>query len=128
MDMFWHKDVSRYKKAVMFPHLFQLLLEDVVTRPAFEERRPLETTEGDEVKMAGMLKTDQTAGHDGEILHLRWSSLWLRVERAKARAGWLLFVPPFAKAAKDGPPAKSTSEANSRPADGFFANEVAFGS
>jgi hypothetical protein len=75
MDVFWHKDVSRYNEAVMLTHLFQILLEDEVTGSAFEERRPLETAERDEVKMVGMLITGQTAGHDGEMLHPQWSSL-----------------------------------------------------
>ena len=91
--MVGHQDESGDKKAMPRPHLFQFLLEDLVAGSALEERLPSETTECDEMKMAGMLIADPAAGHSGEMVHLGCTSLPPGGGGTKAGTGSHLWQP-----------------------------------
>jgi len=109
--MVGHQDESGDKKAMPRPHLFQFLLEDLVAGSALEERLPSETTECDEMKMAGMLIADQAAGHGGEMVHF---APWDRKNKCENGLAFVAAhpskrgmdgVPCFCGWVKGGPPA-----------------------
>jgi len=64
MHMLRHDDISGDNETVAQPHLFQFLLEDAVSASSCKQRLPAVATEGEEVKLAGILIADQPSGHD----------------------------------------------------------------
>ena len=59
MHMLGHEHISRNHQAVASAHLLQGVLEAGVSRLVVEQRPPSIATEGEEVKLPGVLVTDQ---------------------------------------------------------------------
>ena len=68
MHVFGHDNVGDDVDAVPFPHLLQSLFEDVARLRGCEKRGPTVTTERDEMKIAGLLKAVESAGHDWSLI------------------------------------------------------------
>ena len=78
--MLGHEDVGRNPEVLLLTSLFENLLNDVFCCFATEEGLALVTTEGDEVKLFGLLEAFQARWHGGR------SSLHPTLR--KGREGW----------------------------------------
>jgi len=66
MDVFRHDDVAHQGEAITIAHLIQNLDENIPGMNRAQERQAPVTTEGDEMKMAVPLVTNQSLGHGTE--------------------------------------------------------------
>ncbi len=67
VDVFRHDDVSDDEKSVPAADLLKSLFEDVARLRRREQWCPTITTESDEVKVAGLLETVESAGHQTNL-------------------------------------------------------------
>jgi hypothetical protein len=74
--MFRHQNISRNYEAVFLPDYLKLTLEDGVGSVPRQQRLPAITTEGQEVKTAALLVTNEALGHDGKILRRAVGREW----------------------------------------------------
>lgn len=61
---FRHHNITNYDEAVALPDLLPYFLEDAAPGSNCEQGLSSIAIEGEEVKVAGMLITDQSSGHD----------------------------------------------------------------
>jgi len=66
MHMLRHYDVTGHGEVVMSPRLLQRLFEDAAMKCRSEFLLTAVATEGDEVKVSGLLVASETCGHGGD--------------------------------------------------------------
>jgi hypothetical protein len=64
MDMLRHDDISEYVEPVISAGLFERTLTAIPGSRSAEVRLAVVTTEGEEMKIAGVLKTTEAPRHD----------------------------------------------------------------
>jgi len=67
MHMLRHDDVTGHGEVVMSPRLLQRLFEDAAMKCRSEFLLTVVATEGDEVKLLGVVKTFESPGHDESV-------------------------------------------------------------
>jgi hypothetical protein len=65
MDMLGHHDVGGYAESLLFTGLFKDLLDGVFCFFGVEEGLAFVTTEGDEVKLVGLVEASEARWHGG---------------------------------------------------------------
>ena len=66
MHVFRHHHITRYDEVMPLPHSFQRRLEQVAGVRRRQKRQPTITTEGQKMKVSGLLVSNQSTGHCGK--------------------------------------------------------------
>jgi len=113
-----HEDVGGYAESLLFAGLFEDLLDGVFCFFGVEERLTFVTTEGDEVKLVGLVEAFEAGWHgDSSSLHptLRKGAkdgapgvLWLVGGGRRDLAGWRFTSHPSQNARRMGHPGSRT--------------------